>query len=96
MFVLLAEYAPQKVTAVGLAVGANVGITDGWPVVGNAVGIALGAGVIVKVGVAVGRLVTTLTPAAPTMAARPLQVVVPEHPSRIMYVCVGVPAGIVY
>ena len=65
-------------------------------VVGDMVGNVEGAGVIVKVGIAVGALVTRLTPAAPEIAAFPLHVVVPEQPSRMMYVFVSESLGTVY
>ena len=56
----------------------------------------LGAGVTGNVGAAVGVYVTSFTPAGPAMTAVPEQIVAPMQPSRMMYVCSGVPAGTVY
>ena len=61
-------------------------------VVGRIVGVELG----IRVGVGVGLYVTRDTPAAPEMAARPEHDVEPMQPSRMRYVCDGVPAGTVY
>jgi len=68
------------------AEGAKVGTEDGRTV---------GAGVALNVGCAVGEYVTRPTP-TPEMATCPLHAVDPVQPSRMMYVCAGVPVGTVY
>jgi len=96
----------------GLAVGSALGMAVGAAVVGLRVGTELGdnvfcivgdadgdnvegAGVTVKVGEGVGEYVTRPTP-TPEMATCPLHAVDPVQPSRMMYVCAGVPVGTVY
>ena len=72
------------------AEGAKVGTEDG-----RTVGRTVGEGVALNVGCAVGEYVTRPTP-TPEMATCPLHAVDPVQPSRMMYVCAGVPAGTVY
>ena len=79
----------------GLAVGSALGMAVGAAVVGLRVGTELGAGVAATVGCAVGEYVTRPTP-TPEMATCPLHAVDPVQPSRMMYVCAGVPVGTVY
>ena len=86
-------------TRVGTTVGRAVGSTDGIGVgraEGDCVGNADGAGVGGNVGKAVGENVTSCTPGTPEITARPKHSSFPTQPSRMMYVCVGVPAGTVY
>ena len=80
---------------VGIAVGVTVGSVDGTGV-GTIDGKKLGAGDGSVVGRAVGLYVTRETPAAPETATLPMQPVLDKQPSRMMYVCVGMPAGTVY
>ena len=85
-------------TRVGTTVGRAVGSTDGigeGSVEGNCDGNPDGAGVGGNVGKAVGENVTSCTPGTPVITARPKHSVLPTQPSRMMYVCVGVPSGTV-
>ena len=81
---------------VGLAEASAVGRAEGFAVVGSSVGTGDGRRVGRDDGAGVGAYVTSLTPAGPAMMAVPEHVVAPMQPSRMIYVCKGVPAGTVY
>ena len=90
------EAEGQPGGVVGLAEGSAVGRAVGIAVVGSKVGKGDGRRVGRDDGAGVGAYVTSLTPAGPAMMAVPEHVVAPTQPSRMMYVCKGVPAGTVY